>query len=352
MKLFWWVFLLVILVIRIVTSTPNFIDGQVIKIGGAVMTEPAVSGRFLKFNLSGIGVSLSPDNDIHYGDSVTIIGTYKNGKLVDGQVVEKIIGNNIFVELRKQLTGFYLKSLRQPDAGLVAGITMGAKSSLSRSMSAKLVNSGTTHMVVASGTNVALVGEFLLTVLLLTINRRKAIVITIIAIWFYTLITGFEAPILRATIMATAAFIGQIFGRVSNTLRVTFITGLVMLFVVPMWIGDVGFWLSFTTTLSLIVFNTKVYKKLYFVPEFLREDLATTLSAQIASTPIIYAVFGNYNPMSVIYNILVIWTIPLIMIIGGVSGILSFFWIEGARVVLQLALPLTSWFVTIVGLSV
>lgn len=350
MKYLFWIIIFLVLFIRFIVTTPKISDGQKVKISGTIFSEPSAAGSLQKFNLSGIPVKLSGDNEIHYGDFVIVEGLYQNGELTKAKLDEIKVSNNIFTNLRKRLLDFYEGSLPQPYASLVAGITVGAKSSLSYNFKTKLNNTGTSHIVVASGTNVTILAGFLMSIFITKLSRKKTLILTIISIWFYTLITGFEAPIIRASIMGTIAFTAVIFGKVANSLRLTFLTGIIMVIIVPSWITDIGFLLSFSTTFSIILFQSKINKIFKFMPEILKEDLATTLSAQLGSLPIILYFFGKFNPLSPIINILVLWTVPIIMVIGGVSGAVSFIFPGLAKLILDLSFPLTTYFVGIVSL--
>ncbi|MEK7112411.1 MAG: ComEC/Rec2 family competence protein, partial [Patescibacteria group bacterium] len=79
----------------------------------------------------------------------------------------------------------------------------------------------------------------------------------------------------------------------------------------------------------------------------LREGLASSLAAQIGVSPILFVTFGQFNLLSPVANALVLWTVPLIMAISGVAGLLSLIIPGLARLVLYLAYPLTSWFIFI-----
>lgn len=349
MRHFLWIFLLVTLVIRFIVTTPNYKNGERLKITGQLFTEPNISGKYVSFNLSGVNVLMTTNDNIHYGDRVVVEGVYKDGKVVDAKLDKLIVSDNFFVKIRKRLTDFYFNNLNSREAGLVAGVTLGTKSNISRNFGDKLKATGTSHVIVASGMNVTLVSEFILSLLLVFIGRKKAVAIGILFIWFYAFVTGLEAPIVRAAIMASVMFAAQIFGRVANTFRVTLLTGLAMLIIVPRWVGDVGFLLSFATTISLVLFQAKVGSLIRFVPEFFREDLATSIAAQIASGPIIFYYFGNYNLLSPIINALVLWTVPLMMIIAGIAGVISFISLPLGRVILAGTYPLTAWFIAVIN---
>src|SRR5260221_525802 len=159
MKYFFWIFLILTFLFRFLTSQPHFTNGQLLKISGRLFSEPNSSGNNIIFNLSGIRV-VAKGIDIHYGDFITIVGTYKDGSLIKGDIKEQQVSNNIFTTIRKRLVSFYENSLPQPYASLVAGITIGAKSNLPKRFSDNLKSTGTSHIVVASGMNITLVAEF------------------------------------------------------------------------------------------------------------------------------------------------------------------------------------------------
>lgn len=344
-----WIFLGAIFIIRFLTSQPNFKDGQLLRVSGNLLTQPNVFGNLSSFNINGIKVFSEDDVQINYGDFVRVSGKWEGGKLVDAKIEEIVSSDNIFVNVRKHLVDFYESVMPSNAGSLVAGITIGAKSGFSRNFSERLRRAGLTHIIVASGMNVNLVGGFILGVLLLAMSRKKALVVAGISIWFYTFISGFEAPIVRAAVMATTAYVGEIFGRPSNVFRYVFLSAFIMLIVVPSWIGDVGFLLSFATTVSLVLFEAKVGSLIRFVPPVVREDLATSLTASVGSFPVIFYFFGSFNPLAPFINVLVLWMIPIIMVIGAISGILSFVVPVLAGDILILVYPLTAWFISVVN---
>lgn len=349
MKYTFWFFLLAILIVRLLVSVPHFQDGQILRITGRLSSEPLSAGKNLRFTIRGIDIVTTKIYDIHYGDTVVVKGEYKDGELKNTNIEEIKTPKNIFVNLRKNLISFYQKSLPSPHSNLVAGITIGAKSNLPKELSENLKNTGTSHVVVASGMNLTMVASFILGILLSITKRKNAILITITSIWFYTMITGFDAPILRAAIMATIAFTAQVFGKVASSLRYTLITAFVMLMISPYWLKDVGFQLSFATTIALILFQARVDKMISFVPSVVRGDLSTSIAAQIGSAPIILLIFGRINLLSPIINTLVLWVVSPVMIIGIVSGIIGLIFPQLGRIILLLSYPLTSWFLSVIN---
>ena len=123
-----------------------------------------------------------------------------------------------------------------------------------------------------------------------------------------------------------------------------------MLLVNPSWIMNLGFVLSFVATLSLILFQAKVDRKIHFVPAILREGLSTSLAAQIGVAPILYFAFGQFNIFSPIINALILWTVPYIMILGSISAIIGIIFEPLGRLIVYIVYPLTWWFVGVVNI--
>lgn len=350
MRVLFWIFLLLLIVIRLVSSRPEYDDGTKIRINDRVSSEPLISGGLQRFRLSGIKINFALYPEIHYGDQIVVEGVVSNGELQNPKVITIDKDNLFLYQFRRKVISFYQQNLPQPDAGLIEGITLGGKSGLSYDFYQKLKSTGTTHVVVASGMNVTIVAKFLLAILLPIIKRGKALILTLIGIWTYSLLSGFEAPIIRAGIMATIALGSQGVGRLSQTSRALFLAGAFMLIAKPVWITDLGFILSFISTASILVFEARIRKKLFFLPRFFKEGLSTSWAAQIGVAPILWLTFGKFNIFSPLINALVIWTIAPIMIISAIGGVVGVFTGLPGKLILILSIPLTRWFISIIDI--
>ena len=168
--------------------------------------------------------------------------------------------------------------------------------------------------------------------------------------WFYSLLSGFDAPIVRAAIMGTIGFSAIYLGRLNYAYRALFLSAGIMLIINPLWIYDLGFILSFSATLSLMLFERKINKWSKRVPGIFREGFSTSVSAQILVTPIMVFAFGRINILSPVINALILWTVPIITVTGMMAGVVSLATYDIGRLVLLLDYPLTRWFVLIVNL--
>lgn len=337
-----------VIVARYYASIPRYKEGQKLRITSTLTSEPSIYGNRQRFSAANLTVWLPRFPEVHYGDRVVVEGEVHENTLSKAVLVDQSQTSNILITLKENLVGFWQRTLPEPHASLVAGIVLGYKSSLSQEFRDALRSTGTSHVVVASGMNVTFVAAFLISVTTKLIKRRKAIIFSILGIITYCIITGLEAPIVRAAIMSILTFTGQVTGRVVNSLRMLVISALVMLIIKPLWITDVGFLLSFFSTFSLILFGTKVSSRLQFVPGIFRESISTSLAAQVGSAPILFVTFGRLNILSPVINALVLWVIPFIMIIGIVGGLVGLVLPVFGQLITYLVYPLTSWFIFII----
>lgn len=343
-----WVILVVLIIIRFVTTRPIYSEGDRVRITSGVNSEPIRYEVSQAVTLRGLKIYLPLFPEIHYGDKVIVEGKVSEGSLEDPVLVKVEQASGILYFLRRKLVQFYQYSLPEPHAALVSGIVLGSKSSLPTGFWDALKKTGTAHVVVASGMNVTMTASFLMGLLILFLPRRKAIPLALLGIWIYALISGFEAPIVRAAIMGSLAFSAQAVGRLNIAWRTLFFSILVMLIIKPDWISDIGFILSVVATASLLLFERKINKKVSFIPGIFREGLSTSLAAQIGVAPVIFITFGQYSILSPLVNAAVLWTVAPIMIIGALGGFLGLLLPNLGKLALLLAYPLTSWFVWIV----
>lgn len=325
-------------------------NGDTIRITTTVASDPIIYGNYQYFSAAGLKVYLPIYPEINYGDKVILEGIVNNGELEKPKIVSieslKSFGSNF----RDNLINFYTSNLPQPISGLVSGIILGAKGSLSLDFWEKVKSTGVAHVVVASGTNVTFVIAFVFGVVNYFLPRKKTIPIVILSIILYLFMSGFQAPLIRASVMAVLTFWAQAVGRLSNAWRVLILTAGIMLVFNPNWINDIGFVLSFVSTGSIMLFEKTISKLFKKIPKIFREGFTTSLSAQIGVAPILFITFGQFNILSPIINMLVLWTIPYIMILGSIGAVIGLAVPILGKLILYICYPLMWWFTKIVEL--
>jgi len=131
-------------------------------------------------------------------------------------------------------------------AGMMQATLMGANAKLDRMWTEDYRATGTYHALVISGTHVMVLSAlFLFFLRLCAVPRGSAIVLTIVAAWFYAGITGYSEPVLRAAAGMTLFGIGRFFFREGRLLNILAAIAIAFLAVDPEQLFDAGFQLSF-----------------------------------------------------------------------------------------------------------
>jgi competence protein ComEC len=301
------------------------------------------------------------DKELHYGDTIRIRGRVEEQKLFSNQKnnlpKKRLVVKNPKIEfvkseqsailapasfIRQKIISTFIASLPKDEAGLFLGIVFGIKNEMNPYLLNAFRDTGILHVVAASGMNVTMAANLLFSLFASFLRRQIALGASILGIFFYTLLTGFQPSIIRAAIMAIFAYSAQILGRQNFSFLSLSFAAFLMLFFSPAFLFDVGFQLSFLSTLGLL--TTKPIFDSWFGKRRIFEDFSTTLSAQIWTLPVLVSTFSSYSPVSILVNSLILWTVPPIMFLGFIGAFLSIISPFLSQPFLLLAFPLLLFF--------
>lgn len=325
----WYPFTIVVigafLLILRLHQIPKLVEGQTYEVTGVLKEQPRVFGELKYFEFKGYRVKLRSREEVLYGDKLNIKGTIHEGRLVSSsfeKIGESSFDKALFrfrMSLRDKISQYF----SEPAGSILSGVLLGMKEGLSKEFEENLIRTGTIHVIVVSGYNITVVaGAFL--ALSRFISRRISILISLLAIAFYTLLVGADPPALRAALMGSLALIGGLFGRQKFALYSLFMAGFIIILLFPETIKSISFQLSFLATAGIILFQTRFNSVLAHLPPPFSDDLATSLAAQIFVIPVIFFYFGTVSLVSPIANSLLLWAIPLATILGFVFLLSSF----------------------------
>lgn len=364
-------FLFTVLLIRIFAfyqGVHDFREGEVITWQTQVLNQPKLkaNGQQVTLNMPNhqrVIVKFKLIPQLFYGDKINIQGqleyfTVQNGNRVAYMsypkyaIVKRGFESSPILLFREKIIHFFNSNLPQAFAALMLGIVFGIKEEMPAGFYLDLQKTGLMHVIAASGMNITMLGGFLSAGLILFFRRQVALSLTILGIVLYAFLAGLEPSIVRAAIMGILVFLAQLTGRQASAFLVLFLAGFVMLFRSPSLVFDIGFQLSFLATFGLIylrpVFSVIPRIKNLVEKTVIGEDLATTLTAQLMTLPILLVNFGSYSLWSVPVNAMVLWTVPILMIIGGFSVILGIIIEPFGRLILYLSIPFLLYFTKIV----
>jgi competence protein ComEC len=212
----------------------------------------------------------------------------------------------------------------EPQSSLLAGILIGEKQSLDPDFKKALINTSTIHIVVVSGQNLSMLAGFLMA-FSPWFGRKKTVLITITILTGYSILTGLQLPVIRAALMSIFSLSGLLFNREINAVKILIFSGQVMLIANPTWLDSISFQLSFMATFGVMVLAPEIIKADKWLPDFIRQDLWVSLSAQLLTLPIIAINFHRVSIVGLLSNMLVLWTIGPVMITGIIAVLVSLF---------------------------
>ncbi len=361
MKILFACILIVLLLWRFHTyfqEKPAYKDGQNLQIQVTLQEEPELSNKGQKFSVTDpynqtIYVTAAAFPRLQYGEVIVLKGILSERLLDDGRITYSIYQPEVAVlfpahdlvsgyakEVRERSKSVFEASLPPISASLLMGIVFGSKEHFPEEVFDALQATGVLHVIAASGMNVTFVSAALLYGFGYFMRRQFALILGCFGIIFYLFLVGFEPSILRASIMGILAFGASLFGRQHVAAYAVLVSAAFMLLWQPGFLFDLGFQLSFLATLGIIF-----VKPLITLPQnFFTESITTTFAAQVGTLPILLGVFGQFGLLSLLVNALVLWTIPIVMLVGSVAAILGLLIPQLGQVIVLITLPFLTFF--------
>ncbi len=224
--------------------------------------------------------------------------------------------------LKEKLKTLIFENFSPPHSLILTGVIFGDKKGFSLEWKERFNKTGLSHIIAVSGMHIVILTAILIWLFIaLGLNRLQAFYFVLIALWFFILLTSFQASAIRAGVMGSIFLIGQKLGRQSASLRTLIFTAALMLFINPLLLKhNLGFQLSFLATLGLICLAPHLENSLERIKllKFLNLPflLSATISAQIFVFPILIYNFGNFSMVAPLTNILIVPLLPFLMGFG------------------------------------
>lgn len=220
---------------------------------------------------------------------------------------------------------FYNCGLSNDAAGLCSALITGYDDEMSSEIINAFARSGTLHVLSVSGLHTGIVFAVVMFVLgwIDKANKYKLLklVVVLVILWFFVFVAGFSPPVLRAAIMLSLISIGKYYySYLSNiTLNVLAVSAFLILLFNPMLIYDIGFLLSYTAVLGILLFEPKLTSLINSKHSFVNKVwqlMCVSVAAQISTLPLTLYYFHQFPIWFVFTNILVIPLCAVIMLLG------------------------------------
>ena len=203
---------------------------------------------------------------------------------------------------------------------VVAAMTLGDKSQLTKELRDTYAVSGASHILALSGLHLGII--YTLLSLLLSRRRWQVIsqVVIIVCIWLFVFLVGMSASVVRSAVMITVYALLSLGHRDKMSVNTLAFAAIVMLLFNPKSLFDVGFQLSFMAVLAILLFYPlfeSVWSQQFLFGHRLFRWLWTTLAvscaAQIGVAPLIAYYFGRFSCYFLLTNLVVVPAATLIL---------------------------------------
>lgn len=238
--------------------------------------------------------------------------------------------------LRKQGLNLVRQLWPDPEAGFFAGVLLGVDEDIPEPVYQAFRDTGTAHVIVISGFNIAVLSAVCLGLLRRLLPWKLAAPLTALVIAAYTVLVGADAAVVRAAIMGTLGLLARHLGRRQHGLTTLLVTAALMSLLWADVLWDVAFQLSFAATLGLILYGTRLVqaferlaRRWLPVPRVQQlsgpvgEFLLLTLAAQWTTLPVIVWHFGQLSLISPLANLLILPVQTPLMFLGGAALVLA-----------------------------
>ena len=239
-----------------------------------------------------------------------------------------------------------------PEAGFFAGVLLGLDDDIPDHVYDAFRDTGTAHVIVISGFNIAVLTALGLNLLGRFMRWERAALLTGGLIGGYTVLVGADPAVVRATIMGGLGLLARYLGRRQHGLTTLAVSAGLMAAVWPDVLWDVAFQLSFAATLGLILYGQALVEGFErWVARWLPRDWARrlsgpvgeffllTLAAQWATLPVVVWHFRRISLISPLANLLVLPVQTPLMVMGGLALTASSLWMPLGKVLAWMAWP-------------
>lgn len=244
------------------------------------------------------------------------------------------------LHLKQQARQTIGRLLPSPESALLIGILLGDDSGLPESLATDFRTTGMTHIIAISGFNIALLVGLVDAFGAAVLPRRSAALLAIIIVALYTILVGASPSVVRAAFMGGMYLVGRrLLGRPTFPYAPLLAAAVAMTLFNPAVLWDVGFQLSFTATLGLLLYAepltrwSKTKLSQWLEPgavnrtlALFSEGLIITIAAQILTLPLLIAYFRQLPLLNLPANLLILPAQPAVMISGIVATITGLLW--------------------------
>lgn len=262
------------------------------------------------------------------------------------------------LHIRDRLTESLKLYTHTPNSELACGIIFGNRDGIPFDIADDFTMAGFSHLLAVSGLHMTMLVSFVVILLsLFRIPPRIARILALAVLFIFSVMVGLSPSVLRALIMSATALIAFLLSRDFDGRNALGFTALVLVLFSPYSIMDIGFLLSFSSTLGIFLLTSRLQTMCKNALPFatpppayqltIIESFSVSLSALIFTLPFCLLSFNTFSIISPISNIIAAPLSGAILLFGMFTAILGLFCPPLASLFGFLTDVCTSWLIQI-----
>lgn len=236
-----------------------------------------------------------------------IVGIFYIDKFTPGKadIISKLysLKRNSYIEFEKRLG--------KERAAMVMSLCFGEADYLSEEQKYDFQELGVVHAISVSGFHMAVIYKILESILGFEVSMLVSFV--------YMIFTGTQSATLRAFLMIFVLRLSKKVFRNYDSLSALGVSALIILAAKPYYVLDVGFSLSYLSTLGIILYYNKIKRFFFKLPKMINESFSLTISAQVFSMSYAGMVFNNVSFGFLLGNIILLPMYTGIVVAGNIA---------------------------------
>lgn len=209
----------------------------------------------------------------------------------------------------------------------VVAMVAGSRHNIPTTLREAYSNTGIAHLLAVSGLHLGIVMMVVATLLiplrLIHRGHRLAALLTIVAIWFYVVMSGASPSVVRAAVMLSVLLLSRAVSAHYNSINALAATAFVMLVYRPNYLFDVSFQLSVAAVVGIVVWGVPLMRAMRswsWIASRLASLFIVGAVATFWTLPIISHGFGNMPIVGVVLTPFVM-IYSYIIVIGGMLAV-------------------------------
>ena len=215
--------------------------------------------------------------------------------------------------LRLKLVGLLCDfGLSSDEVSVMSAMTMGYSDMLSDDIRHAYSSAGAMHILAVSGLHVGIIYGIIIFLLSFVRNEKLnwlKVLITITLIWMYALFTGLSPSVTRASLMFSIMALGKLQNNSPGSLNAVFASMFVLLLINPYNLVNIGFQLSYSAVIGIIILQPKLYAIFEVknkVLDWIWSLTTVSVAAQLATAPLCFYYFHQFSNYFLLTNYVMI----------------------------------------------